>query len=152
MNEDIMKQKSMRRLLIAGLLILFFYPVPLVMGQEEALEEGTTQALPTVNNLFTIWAKLSLSGYSQSEIESRLENIDPEGRLLERVKRRMRLNVIKNLNRMNVKAEIANSTTVHDLRVVTNTIRMEVRFSGMENDHRLRIMIRNNFGISLSRI
>ncbi len=134
-------------LLMVSLLFLFLNQGT-IMGQQPE----TAQPPPTVNQLFSDWVKLSLSGYSQSEIEFRMAYIDPQGNLLGQVKNLMRLNVIENLKRMSIKSAIANSTTRHDLRAAANKIRMEVRFAGMENDYLLRLLIRNNFGISITRI
>lgn len=125
-----------------SLLLLFFSQAPLTMGQAPPASN--------INNLFSIWAKLSLTGYTQSEIETALDHVEPK--LLQRVKHRLRLNVIQNLARMNLKEEFMNSTTQHDLTVVTNKIRMEIRFAGLENDRYLRVMIRNNFGVPLNLI
>jgi len=142
-------------ILMVNLLFLFLSQGTII-GQEqqpEAPQPNARQQLPpTVNQLFSDWVKLSLSGYSQSEIEFRLAYIDPQGNLLGQVKNLMRLNVIENLKRMRIKAAIANSTTQHDLRAAANRIRMEIRFAGMENDYLLRLLIRNNFGISITRI
>jgi len=104
----------------------------------------------TLNNLFTVWTKLSLIGYTQSEIESSLSHIDPN--LLKRVKHRLRVNVIRNLKLMNIKEMLEESTTFHDLNIAKDHINTEVRFAGLENDHPLRIMIREQFGIPLSQI
>ncbi|MBF0277888.1 MAG: hypothetical protein HQM13_08860 [SAR324 cluster bacterium] len=142
---------------VIGLLFLFFSG-GLAMGQgqqpptQQAPAPAGNRALPTVNQLFSDWVKLSLSGFSQSEIEFRIAYIDPQGIVMKQVKDLMRKNVIENLKRMNIRSAIANSTTRHDLRAALNKIRMEVRFAGMENDYLLRLLIRDNFGISITRI
>ncbi|MBF0289698.1 MAG: hypothetical protein HQM14_17940 [SAR324 cluster bacterium] len=134
--------QRVRRVLLMSLLLLFFNQAPLTMGQAPPASN--------INNLFSIWAKLSLTGYTQSEIETTLEHVD--SKLLQKVKHRLRLNVIQNLARMNLKQEFMTSTTQHDLTAVTNKIRMEIRFAGLENDRYLRVMIRNNFGVPLTLI
>lgn len=141
--------KRNKKMGIMGLgVILFYLWVPILLGQTESppLPAPTTN----VNHLFSIWAGLSLMGYSQSEIESLLENISP--RVIQKVKHRLRLTVINKLNRLNVKADFERSTSRHDLRLAREKIRSEVRFAGLENDRHLRVMIRNRFGIPLSQI
>ncbi len=130
-----------RRILIVSLFMCLM-PVTLLIGQPKPID--------SVNNLFTVWVKLSLIGYSQSEIETALDHVDTKQ--LDRVKHRVRLNVIKNLKRMNIDYEIDNSTTPIDLRLVIEKIRTEVRFAGLENDRHLRNMIRREFGVPLRRI
>lgn len=102
------------------------------------------------NNPFSMWVKLSLMGYSQSEIESTLQNVDAKE--LDMVRHRLRSNVITNLQHMNIQNEIRNSTNTQDLKFVIDKIRTEIRFAGLEKDHHVRSMIRDKFGISVSSI
>ncbi|MGK5094875.1 hypothetical protein WDW89_23055 [Deltaproteobacteria bacterium TL4] len=102
------------------------------------------------DNLFSVWVKLSLIGYSQSEIETALNHVDPKQ--LSRVKQRLRLNVIKNLRRMRLETDIEMSTTEQELSIIRDKIRTEIRFAGLENDRHITTMIQHQYGISLRNI
>lgn len=138
-----MELHMIKRVLVGSILFLLLFHVPFTMGQ-------APQTKTSIRNLFAVWAKLSLIGYSQSEIESALQDVDEK--VLQKVKHRLRLNVMKNLMRMKLKEEIARGTIQHDWQVVADKIRTEVRFAGLENDRHLRAMIRKHFGISLNQI
>lgn len=126
--------------------ILFAFMVFLI----PSLVLGQSKTSTNVINLFSVWVKLSLVGYSQSEIESTLVNVDPQ--LLSQVKQRVRLNVINNLRSTNLPGEIEIASTEQELSLIRNKINTEIRFAGMENDTHLRWMIRKHFGIAINRI
>jgi len=133
--------KKWKVMICAGGFLLFF-----------GLGTGIAQVpIPEAQeNLFSVWAKLSLIGYSQSEIETALSSVD--SKKLARVKQRIRLNVIKNLSRVNLEEDIRMSTTEQELRIIREKIRIEVRFAGLENDRHLHVLIRHRFGIRMQRI
>ena len=141
--------KWMKVLLISGLLALLLVPVPIVIAQNAtpATTNGTQAgAKAGTRNLFSLWIKMSLIGYSQSEIESALMGkVEPAQ--LKRVKHRLRINVINNLRNQNLRDDILNSSTVQDLRIIQEKVRTEVRFAGLENDSHLRMLIRRHFGV-----
>lgn len=101
-------------------------------------------------NLFSVWIRLSMIGYSQSEIESTLSYL-PDNQL-KQVKHLVRLNVIKTLKGMNLSGEIERSNHPQSLASIRRKILTEIRFAGLENDHYLRYMIQNYFGISVDTI
>ena len=101
-------------------------------------------------NLYSIWLKLSLMGHNQSEIEAILNGVTPEQ--LYRIKNQLRRDVLNTLRRLNLHNEISMSTTEQELFTIREKIRTEIRFAGMENDSRLRRMIRHQFGIALQNI
>ena len=101
-------------------------------------------------NLYSIWLKLSLMGHNQSEIEAILNGVTPEQ--LYRIKNQLRRDVLNTLRRLNLHNEISMSTTEQELFTIREKIRTEIRFAGMENDSRLRRMIRHQFGITLQNI
>jgi len=104
----------------------------------------------TQGGLFSTWVRLSLSGYSQSEIEASLVGV-PAAELA-RLKHRLRLNIIHNLRRVNLEESLKMSTTEQELISIMDTVRTEIRFAGMENDLHLRNMIKHQFGISVARL
>ena len=64
----------------------------------------------------------------------------------------LRRDVLNTLRRLNLHNEISMSTTEQELFTIREKIRTEIRFAGMENDSRLRRMIRHQFGIALQNI
>ena len=101
-------------------------------------------------NLYSVWVQLSLRGHPQSEIESLLRNMDPKA-LLE-VKSRLRSTVISNLALKKVGLLYLASRDKDDLIVVRSMIETELRFSGLQNDEDLILMIQDRFGISLDHL
>jgi hypothetical protein len=89
-------------------------------------------------------------GHNQSEIEAILNGVTPEQ--LDRIKNQLRRDVLNSLRRLNLQYEINMSTTEQELFTIREKIRTEIRFAGMENDSRLRRMIRHLFGITLQNI
>lgn len=141
-----MRMQRIKWGLLGGIVLPLLFQVPLIMGQA-ANQPNMATAATSARNIFSIWTKLSLVGYSQSEIEAALQDVDEA--LLGKVKHQMRRNVIRNLRRMRLKEEIARSTTTQDLRLVNDKIWTEIRFAGLENDRHLQVMIRKHFGVSL---
>jgi hypothetical protein len=89
-------------------------------------------------------------GHNQSEIEAILNGVTSEQ--LNRIKNQLRRDVLNSLRRLNLQYEINMSTTEQELFTIREKIRTEIRFAGMENDSRLRRMIRQQFGITLQNI
>ena len=130
------------KVILVGLLVILLIGVPPGLGQQP-LEDKK-------GNLYSIWLKLSLMGYNQSEIEAILNGVTPEQ--VKRIKIQLRRDVISSLRRLNLQNEIDLSTTEQELFTIREKIRTEIRFMGMENDVRLRWMIRHQFGITLQNI
>ena len=128
--------------ILIGLLVVLLVGVPPGLGQQPPVDRQ--------GNLYSIWLKLSLMGHNQSEIEAILNGVTPEQ--LYRIKNQLRRDVLNTLRRLNLHNEISMSTTEQELFTIREKIRTEIRFAGMENDSRLRRMIRHQFGITLQNI
>ena len=128
--------------ILIGLLVVLLVGVPPGLGQQPPVDSQ--------GNLYSIWLKLSLMGHNQSEIEAILNGVTPEQ--LIRIKNQLRRDVLNTLRRLNLHNEISMSTTEQELFTIREKIRTEIRFAGMENDSRLRRMIRHQFGITLQNI
>ena len=128
--------------ILIGLLVVLLVGVPPGLGQQPPVDSQ--------GNLYSIWLKLSLMGHNQSEIEAILKGVTPEQ--LYRIKNQLRRDVLNTLRRLNLHNEISMSTTEQELFTIREKIRTEIRFAGMENDSRLRRMIRHQFGIALQNI
>ena len=128
--------------ILIGLLVVLLVGVPPGLGQQPPIDSQ--------GNLYSIWLKLSLMGHNQSEIEANLNGVTPEQ--LNRIKNQLRRDVLNTLRRLNLHNEISMSTTEQELFTIREKIRTEIRFAGMENDSRLRRMIRHQFGITLQNI
>ena len=128
--------------ILIGLLVVLLVGVPPGLGQQPPVDSQ--------GNLYSIWLKLSLMGHNQSEIEAILNGVTPEQ--LNRIKNQLRRDVLNTLRRLNLHNEISMSTTEQELFTIREKIRTEIRFAGMENDSRLRRMIRHQFGIALQNI
>mgnify|MGYP003311771633 FL=1 len=128
--------------ILIGLLVVLLVGVPPGLGQQPPVDSQ--------GNLYSIWLKLSLMGHNQSEIEAILNGVTPE--LLNRIKNQLRRDVLNTLRRLNLHNEISMSTTEQELFTIREKISTEIRFAGMENDSRLRRMIRHQFGIALQNI
>jgi len=109
-----------------------------------------SQSRQGVVNVFTMWVQLSRRGLSQEEIESQLGHMDRE--LLEEVKSRLRRNVITNLEFKNIGGRLNTSRDSDDLRAIVQSVREEIRFAGLQNDPRIRLMIKDEFGLRLDRM
>ena len=130
------------KVILIGLLVVLLVGVPPGLGQQPPVDSQ--------GNLYSIWLKLSLMGHNQSEIEAILNGVTPEQ--LNRIKNQLRRDVLNTLRRLNLHNEISMSTTEQELFTIREKIRTEIRFAGMENDSRLRRMIRHQFGIALLNI
>ena len=130
------------KVILIGLLVVLLVGVPPGLGQQPPVDSQ--------GNLYSIWLKLSLMGHNQSEIETILNGVTPEQ--LNRIKNQLRRDVLNTLRRLNLHNEISMSTTEQELFTIREKIRTEIRFAGMENDSRLRRMIRHQFGIALQNI
>ena len=128
--------------ILFGLLVVLLVGVPPGLGQQPPVDSQ--------GNLYSIWLKLSLMGHNQSEIEAILNGVNSEQ--LNRIKNQLRRDVLNTLRRLNLHNEISMSTTEQELFTIREKIRTEIRFAGMENDSRLRRMIRHQFGIALQNI
>ena len=128
--------------ILIGLLVVLLVGVPPGLGQQPPVDSQ--------GNLYSIWLKLSLMGHNQSEIEAILNGVTPEQ--LNRIKNQLRRDVLNSLRRLNLHNEISMSTTEQELFTIREKIRTEIRFAGMENDSRLRRIIRHQFGITLQNI
>ena len=128
--------------ILIGLLVVLLVGVPPGLGQQPPVDSQ--------GNLYSIWLKLSLMGHNQSEIEAILNGVTPKQ--LYRIKNQLRRDVLNTLRRLNLHNEISMSTTEQELFTIREKIRTEIRFAGMENDSRLRRMIRHQFGIALQNI
>ena len=130
------------KVILIGLLVVLLVGVPPGLGQQPPVDSQ--------GNLYSIWLKLSLMGHNQSEIEAILNGVTSEQ--LYRIKNQLRRDVLNTLRRLNLHNEISMSTTEQELFTIREKIRTEIRFAGMENDSRLRRMIRHQFGIALQNI
>ncbi len=130
------------KVILVSLLAVLLIGVPPGLGQQPPSDNRA--------NLYSIWLKLSLMGHNQSEIESILTGASVEQ--LKRIKRQLRRDVLNTLRRLNLHNEISMSTTEQELVTIREKIRTEIRFAGMENDSRLRRLIRHQFGITLQNI
>ena len=130
------------KVILIGLLVVLLVGVPPGLGQQPPVDSQ--------GNLYSIWLKLSLMGHNQSEIEAILNGVTTEQ--LYRIKNQLRRDVLNTLRRLNLHNEISMSTTEQELFPIRENIRTEIRFAGMENDSRLRRMIRHQFGITLQNI
>ena len=128
--------------ILIGLLVVLLVGVPPGLGQQPPVDSQ--------GNLYSSWLKLSLMGHNQSEIEAILNGVTPEQ--LYRIKNQLRRDVLNTLRRLNLHNEISMSSTEQELFTIREKIRTEIRFAGMENDSRLRRMIRHQFGIALQNI
>ena len=128
--------------ILIGLLVVLLVGVPPGLGQQPPVDSQ--------GNLYSIWLKLSLMGHNQSEIEAILSGVTPVQ--LNQIKNQLRRDVLNTLRRLNLHNEISMSTTEQELFTIREKIRTEIRFAGMENDSRLRRMIRHQFGIALQNI
>ena len=91
-----------------------------------------------------------MMGHNQSEIEGILSGITEQQ--LQRLKNRLRRDVLETLMHHNLHNEIELSRTEQDLVMIRDKIRTEIRFAGLENDLLLQRMIRHKFGIALENI
>ena len=132
------KTKVVLVVLLAALLI----GVPPGLGQQPLADNR--------GNLYSIWLKLSMMGHNQSEIEGILTGITEQQ--LQRLKNRLRRDVLETLMHHNLYNEIELSRTEQDLVMIRDIIRTEIRFAGLENDRLLLRMIRHKFGIALQNI
>ena len=132
------KTKVVLVVLLAALLI----GVPPGLGQQPLADNR--------GNLYSIWLKLSMMGHNQSEIEGILTGITEQQ--LQRLKNRLRRDVLETLMHHNLHNEIELSRTEQDLGMIRDIIRTEIRFAGLENDRLLLRMIRHKFGIALQNI
>ena len=105
------------------------------------------QTSPSAVSVFSIWVRLSLRGFSQQEIESVLRNMDDK--TMNEVKTRLRRTVLANLQLKKVGKQIRLSRDSDDLATVISSIETEIRFAGLQNDKRIVLMIKDNFGIPL---
>ena len=128
--------------------VMLFLFVALMVGVPPGL--GQQPSANKREDLYSIWLKLSMMGHNQSEIEGLLAGITAEQMM--RLKNRLRRDVLATLTRINLKSEIDLIRTEHDLVLIRDKIRTEIRFSGLENDQLLQRMIRHTFGISLHNI
>jgi hypothetical protein len=130
------------KVILVALLVALLVGVPPGLSQQPAA--GPKE------NVYSIWLKLSLMGHNQSEIEAMLSMVPADH--MQRIKHRLRLDVVNTLRRLNLQQEIEMSTTEQELVTIREKIRTEIRFAGLENDRYLRNMIRHQFGISLQNI
>ena len=105
---------------------------------------------PSSISVYSIWIRLSLRGLNQTEIESLMRNLDPAS--IAEVKRRLREMVLSNLETKRVGERFLTSRDTDDLKSVLGSIETELRFAGLQNDDELKLMIRDRFGIPLSRL
>ena len=126
-------------------IVTVFLMVTLIIGVHPGL--GKQKQIDKSEDLYSMWLKLSMMGHNQSEIEGLLSEITDEEISL--LKNRLRRDVLSTLVQLNLKSEIELSKTEQDLIMIRDKIRIEIRFSGLENDQLLQRMIRHEFGISL---
>ena len=107
---------------------------------------GLAQA-PAGTSIFSIWVRLSLRGFNQEEIESLLQNLDRKS--VESVKARLRRTVLGNLELKKISERIRKSRDKDDLNIIVSSIETEIRFAGMQNDRRLKLMIKDRFGVNI---
>ena len=123
------KTKVILVVLLAALLI----GVPPGLGQQTQADKR--------DDMYSIWLKLSMMGHNQSEIEGLLAGIT--GEQLQRLKNRLRRDVLATLMQLNLNSEIELSRTEQDLVMVRKKIRTDIRFAGLENDQLLQRLIRH---------
>ena len=111
---------------------------------------ATIAQAPSSVSIYSIWLRLSLRGFNQEEIESLLRNMDPKN--IATVKNRLRRTVLSNLEAKKIRERFLTSQDSDDLRSVRKSIETELRFAGMQSDDRLKLMIRNRFGIPIDRL
>jgi hypothetical protein len=111
---------------------------------------ATQAQTPPALNVYSIWLRMSLRGYSQEEIESALRNMD--AKTIDEVKSRLRRTVLANLRLKNVRERFQLSRDKGDLQDVKGTIETEIRFAGLENDNELKREIEEAFGVPLNRL
>ena len=130
------------KVVLVFLIVAFLVVVPPGLGQQPPADNRA--------NLYSIWLKLSMMGHNQSEIEGILKGITEQQ--LQRLKNRLRRDVLETLMHHNLHIEIELSRTEQDLMMIREIIRTEIRYAGLENDSLLQRMIRHKFGISLQKI
>lgn len=130
------------KVVLVVLLVAFLVGVPPGLGQQTPSDNRV--------NLYSTWLKLSMMGHNQSEIEGILKGITEQQ--LQRLKNRLRRDVLEMLMHLNLQNVIELSRTEQDLVMIRDLIRTEIRFAGLENDSLLQRMIRHKFGISLKKI
>ena len=130
------------KMVLVVLLVALLIGVPPGLGQQPPSESR--------GNLYSIWLKLSMMGYNQSEIEGILTGTTEQQ--LMRLKNRLRRDVLDTLMHHNLLSQIELSRTEQDLFMIRDKIRTEIRFAGLENDQLLQRMIRHKFGIALQNI
>ena len=121
--------------------------VILVAGVATPVSQAQT---PSSINVYSIWLRMSLRGYSQQEIESALRNMD--AKTMDEVRSRLRSTVLSNLRLKKVRERFLASKDKGDLQGVVDTIETEIRFAGLENDTDLKHQIEERFGIPLQRL
>ena len=105
---------------------------------------------PSSVSVYSLWIRLSLRGMNQAEIESLLRNLDPKN--IDGVKAQLRNTVISNLEAKKIRERFLASRDSDDLKSVMTSIETELRFAGLQNDDQLKLMIKDRFGIPLSRL
>ncbi|MBG56610.1 MAG: hypothetical protein CL935_05755 [Deltaproteobacteria bacterium] len=128
--------------------VLVVLLVALLIGVPPGLSQQSPE--DSQEDLYSIWIKLSMMGHNQSEIEGILAGINHQQ--LQRLKNRLRRDVLNTLTNLNLSNEIDLSKTEQDLVMIRDKIRTEIRFAGLENDLLLQRMIRHKFGIGLENI
>jgi len=124
--------------LLPGMVLLLLASTPVSMAQA-----------PPAVSIYSIWIRLSLRGFNQSEIESLMRNMDPK--TIAQVKERLRNTVISNLEAKDVRELFLSSRDSDDLKSVLISIETELRFAGLQNDDELKRIIKDRFGIPLAR-
>ena len=76
------------KLILVGLLVILLIGVPPGLGQQPPADIR--------ENLYSIWLRLSLMGYNQSEIEAVLIGVTPEH--LKRIKKQLRQDILNSLS------------------------------------------------------
>jgi len=124
---------------------------PLALAAALLLPATVPAQAPTgTGSLYSIWVRLSLRGLNQEAIESLLRNMDPAA--IESVKTRLRQTVLANLTLKKIGEQYHTARDSDDLRSVRFSIETEIRFAGLQSDEKLRLMIRDQFGIRLQRL
>lgn len=123
--------------------------IALVLMASLAAPVSQAQTPPAIN-VYSIWLRLSLRGFSQEEIESALRNMD--AKTLDEVKARLRRTVLANLRLKKVRERFHASRDKGDLQDVMSTIETEIRFAGLENDNELKREIEEAFGVPINRL
>ncbi len=126
------------KFLLPGMVLLLLASTPVSMAQA-----------PPAVSIYSIWIRLSLRGFNQSEIESLMRNMDPK--TIAQVKERLRNTVISNLEAKDVRELFLSSRDSDDLKSVLISIETELRFAGLQNDDELKRIIKDRFGIPLAR-